>query len=97
MLKEICSEKPELKAAYERLTDEQKEKAECGCYMIGRALSRLIPFINMTIKTIGEFSKALYESTKNNRLLHLALYGKYRTRKKNKNRIKKEIRRLKNG
>lgn len=97
MLKEICSEKPELKAAYEKLTDEQKEKAECGCYMIGRALSTLIPIINTAINAVREFSKTLIEATPNKRVLHLALYGKRRTRKKNMNRIKKGFRRLYNG
>lgn len=98
MLKEICSEKPELKAAYERLTDEQKEKAECGCYMIGRALNTLIPIIETTINALQEFSKTIIKTSPNKRVLHLALYGKkQRTRKKNINRIKKEFRRLNNG
>ena len=98
MLKEICSEKPELKAAYEKLTDEQKAKVECGFYLIGRALNTLIPFINTAIKAIGDFSKALYETHPNKRVVNLALYGKkQRTRKKNMNRIKKDFRRLENG
>lgn len=89
MLKEICSEKPELKAAYEKLTDEQKEKAECGFYMLGQALSRLIPIIETTINAFREFSKTLIETSPNKRVLHLALYGKPRTRKKNMKRIYK--------
>ena len=90
MLKEICSEKPELKAAYEKLTDEQKEKAELGCYMIGRALNGLIPFIANTIKVVQELSKTIIEMYLNKRVLHLALYSKKkRTRKKNIRRISK--------
>lgn len=90
MLKEICNEKPELKAAYERLTDDQKEKAEIGCYMIGRALNDLIPFIANTIKAVQELSKTIIETYPNKRVVHLALYGrKARTRKKNIHRIYK--------
>ena len=89
MLKEICDEKPELKAAYGRLTDEQKEKAEIGCYMIGRALNALVPFIANTIKAVQEFSKMIINTYPNKRVVHLALYGKGRTRKKNIKRIYK--------
>lgn len=87
MLKEICCEKPELKAAYERLTDEQKEKAEIGCYMIERALNNLIPFIENTIKEVQEFLKTIINTYPNKRVVHLALHGKGRTCKKNIHRI----------
>lgn len=93
MLKEICNENPKTKAAYERLTDEQKEKAEIGCYMIGRALYKLIPFIENTIKAVQEFSKTIINTYPNKRVVHLALHGKGRTRKKNIHRIYKWLNR----
>ena len=98
MLKEICSENPEAMAAYNRLSDEQKEKAEIGCYMIGQALSALIPIIGETIKAVQELAKSFAECSPDKRVVHLSLYGrKQRTRKKNMNRIKKAFRKSLGG
>lgn len=87
MLKEICNENPEAKAAYDKLTDEQKAKAECAVYMIGRALNGLIPFIETAIKTFRDFSNTFIEMYPNKRVVYLASHGKPRVRKKNRRRI----------
>jgi len=44
-------------------------------------------------KAMGEFANSLMEACPNKRVLHLAKYGKRRTKKKNINRIKRELRR----
>lgn len=89
-IEEWLDENPEYKAKYEAMTDEEKQQLVESAERIECAVNATRLLVKRAVEAIKNF----LDDYPNKRVMRLALYGKNkRVRKKNMNRIKKDLKR----
>lgn len=86
---------------YDDLPEEKKKEFEQKGYAkedcvkcieaVGRMIENIVPVIKRMTKLALDIAKGIIKAYPNRRVVHLALYGKGRTKKKNMNRIKRDM------
>ena len=90
--KQFLDENPEIKAKYERFTDEEKEKLSEAVKYVESIAANVVSVLQRFAIQVSKIAKKVVETYPNRRVFYLAMYSKKkRTRKKNMRRILKDI------
>lgn len=91
---EFLNENPEYKEKYERLTDEEKQQLTEAVKTVEKIWESLFPTIRELANQVVKMCQQFLSLYPNKRVVHLAVRSKKaRVRKKNMNRILKDVQR----